>query len=382
MRGTRLCVVALCAALASAIASASAPAATWRMQSPVSPAPPASFGGVACPSTTVCVAVGRHDNGLGGTTALSELQSAGLWTVPAPALPRTALSSSLAGVACSAVSACTAVGSYDDGVAEKPLIQRYTGTWALQTAPTPSGALATRLAAVSCVSSSVCTAVGLYVDSLGVERPYAVAWNGSSWAIRTTPFPAGATGATLAGVSCTSAANCTAVGTFVDGSGALNALAMGWNGTVWTQQAAPNASGASDTVLSGVSCSASNACTAVGTYNTLSGTGMVAERWTTRWTLQTAARPAGASDAGAAAVACSSATHCSAVGWAITAGSGWSMAQIWNGASWSVETTPNAPGALGSSLAGIWCGSSTLCAAAGESIDSGGNQRVLALGYS
>lgn len=382
MRRTRVCVVALCAVLVAVVAPAGAQAATWRALSPVSPLQPASFGGVACPATTVCMVVGRRDNGLGGTTALAELQSSGLWTVPALAIPRSALTTDLAGVSCTAARECTAVGSYHDGVAEQPLIERYTGTWALQTALSPGGALGTRLTAVSCVSSSVCTAVGSYVDAAGVQQPYAIHWAGGSWAIRATPSPVGATGASLAGVSCTSATSCTAVGTYTDSGGVRNALAMGWNGTSWTLQPSLNAAGAIETVLSAVSCTASNACTAVGTYYTFTGAGMVAERWTTRWTLQTAAPPAGASDAGATGVSCTSATHCSAAGVAVTAGAASSMAQIWNGAGWSVETTPSPAGAIGSGLAGIACRTSTLCTAAGDWFDSGGIQRVLALGYS
>jgi hypothetical protein len=49
---------------------------------------------------------------------------------------------------------------------------------------------------------------------------------GARWVIEGTPQPAGATGNILAGVSCWSAARCTAVGSFTDRAGTLLTLAQ------------------------------------------------------------------------------------------------------------------------------------------------------------
>jgi hypothetical protein len=42
---------------------------------------------------------------------------------------------------------------------------------------------------VSCKSAAACTAVGDDENSAGSYAPLAEAWNGTSWAIETTPNP-------------------------------------------------------------------------------------------------------------------------------------------------------------------------------------------------
>jgi hypothetical protein len=68
-------------------------------------------------------------------------------------------------------------------------------------------------------------------------------------------------------VSCTSATSCTAVGQYqssnVSNFGALQTLAEVWDGTTWSLRSTPNPSAAHDLLL-GVSCGASQMCTAVG----------------------------------------------------------------------------------------------------------------------
>ena len=61
------------------------------------------------------------------------------------------------------------------------------------------------LSGVSCVSTSACTAVGHYTNKAGDEVTLAERWDGTSWAIQTTPNPTGAIGSELSGVSCVSA---------------------------------------------------------------------------------------------------------------------------------------------------------------------------------
>jgi len=59
------------------------------------------------------------------------------------------------------------------------------------------------------VSASVCTAVGTY-SGLVIGEALAEQWNGRTWTYQYPPKPS--TGATLTGVSCTAGAACTAVG--------------------------------------------------------------------------------------------------------------------------------------------------------------------------
>jgi hypothetical protein len=98
-------------------------------------------------------------------------------------------------------------------------------------------------------------------------------WNGTEWTIQTTPNPEGATGVELRGISCSSSSACTAVGNYHNNSSGTFTLAEYWNGTEWKIQTTPNPKETKWEELRGVSCTSSNACTAVGYYEE-KGSGM------------------------------------------------------------------------------------------------------------
>src|SRR5436305_1135547 len=99
--------------------------------------------------------------------------------------------------------------------------------WSVQAVPAPSSPNG-QLVAVSCVSSTVCVAVGSYVNSANVRVPLAESWDGASWSVQPTPSPDGGTEVELDGVSCTSASDCTAVGSYDDAGGTQVTLAERW----------------------------------------------------------------------------------------------------------------------------------------------------------
>jgi hypothetical protein len=78
---------------------------------------------------------------------------------------------------------------------------------------------------VSCVTSSACTATGTYVNSAGVYVTLAEQWNGTEWAIQSTPNPSGATFSAIGGVSCVSSGGCSTVGRYINSSGTEVTLA-------------------------------------------------------------------------------------------------------------------------------------------------------------
>ena len=64
-----------------------------------------------------------------------------------------------------------------------------------------------------------------------------------------------------------------------------------------------------------MSCSSPGACTAVGVFDNLPGTGTLVERWNgTSWSIQASANPAGAFTSVLFGVSCPAATFCVAVG--------------------------------------------------------------------
>ena len=232
-------------------------------------------------------------------------------------------------------------------------------TWSIQSAPTPTGAMSSDLSGVTCTTAAACVAVGEYVDSSGVKVALAEAWNGTAWSIKPTPNAAGAASSTLSGVSCTATAACTAVGYYVNASGVDETLVERWNGTAWLIQASANPTGGG--VLSAVSCNAGT-CTAVGHSGQ---NAPLAERWSgSVWLIQPTASPSvGGSLSG---VSCTAASACSAVGQSGKA----TLAEQWNGSAWSIQPTPN-PIPTGimlasSLLSGVSCTAATGCTAVGD----------------
>jgi hypothetical protein len=134
--------------------------------------------------------------------------------------------------------------------------------WSIQSTPNPVGSNFNLLAGVSCLSISQCTSVGGAVNSAGSLVTLAQRWQGSSWTLESTPNPAGSNFDLLSGVSCTSSTACTAVG----GADQVT-LAELWDGSSWTIQPTPNPP-AYVSSLSGVSCTSASACTAVGSWGT------------------------------------------------------------------------------------------------------------------
>jgi hypothetical protein len=205
------------------------------------------------------------------------------WTIQSTPDPSGATYSTLYGVSCTAATACTAVGYYQNSSdTVVTLAERWNGaSWVIQPTPSPAGATYSVLSGVSCTAAKACTAVGYYQNSSHTVVTLAERWNGSSWVIQSTPNHSGATGSYLSGVSCTAAKACTAVGDYVNSSGTADlTLAERWNGSSWAIQPTPNPTGAGISVLSGVSCTAAKACTAVGDYVNSSGTDLtLAERY-------------------------------------------------------------------------------------------------------
>jgi hypothetical protein len=233
---------------------------------------------------------------------------------------------------------------------------------ATQTAPAPSGAKESLLIGVSCLSTSSCTTVGHYKNSTGTNLMLGERWNGIEWQIQTMPAPSGAKESYLSGVSCSSTTACTAVGQYVNSSGVPVTLAERWNGTEWLVQSTPNPSGEQKGAnLAGVSCVTSSACTAVGYYENSAGTILtIAEVWNgTEWKMQTSRNDAGAINM-LESVSCVTSTACTAAGTVY----GETLVERWNGTEWTIQKSAN--GAIGNnSTEGIFCSTTTTCTAVG-----------------
>jgi hypothetical protein len=353
--------------------------ASWAIQATPNPSTSSSFSGVSCASATACTAAGHSASSVSNVT-LAERWNGSSWAIQATPNPSGAMDSVFNGVSCASATTCTAVGSYSNssGTSYLTLAEGWNG-WVIQGTSNPSGATTSILRGVSCTSAAACTAVGYYFNSGGTGVTLAERWNGTGWAIQATLNPSGAAGSFLYGVSCTSATACTAVGTYHSSSGTFLTLAERWNGTTWAIQASPNPNGATGSILNGVSCASATACTATGYYTNSGGTNLtLAERWNgSSWAIQTIPNPSGATGSFLDGVSCPSATACTATGTYLNGGVYLTLAENWNGTSWAIQVTPNPSGATGSVFNGVSCASATACTAAGYYTNSIGTNATL-----
>jgi hypothetical protein len=344
--GLAAAIVLVTVLMTAAVATAGS---GWVLET--APSPPGSissvFADVSCTSAANCIAVGTGDTTT-GTFALAERWNGSKWTVQAtPA----AADASLGGVSCSSPSSCTAVGSYRKGSSALTLAERWDGArWTIQTTPNRAGSTHNSFHAVSCPTATSCMAVGMFLDPIAkYYRPLVEHWNGSTWAIQTTPSPS--TLIELSGVSCTSASACTAV---------FDTIAERWNGTTWTVQTLAKPGG-----VSKVSCASSTACTAVGYHAIPSEAKIFAviERWNgSSWAVQQTPNVPNSSFYG---VSCMPTNGCTAVGYHNSTGPNVALVEHWNGTTWTVQPAPNPTGADGS-LFSVSCTTGTACTAVGD----------------
>jgi hypothetical protein len=295
----------------------------------------------------------------------SPASAATTWTRQQVPLPAAGTLGQLLGVSCVSAADCVAVGWFSKRVVRRLLAARWNGTaWSAKEVPAPGGATQRELEGVSCLSATDCIAVGYYDtsnDVLGV--PLAEQWNGSTWSSQPLNLPSGTSG-TLTGISCTSAASCTAVGYTLSTSTTGGTLAEQWNGSTWTEQSTPNPAGSTYAFLNGVSCASAASCTAVGGSDA-SGAATFAEQWDgSAWSVTSTVDPAGASSYGLSAISCASAVSCTAVGNYLTATeSELMLAEQWDGSAWSIQPTPVL--AETNYLSAVSCPSATSCTAVG-----------------
>lgn len=364
--------LALCTTiLIMLVAAPAAGALTWSLQSVPAPQHPNGQGfSVSCSSSTSCMAAGFYINQRGQQRPLTELWNGTSWTVEAVPLPSGINFGVLRGVSCTSATACTAVGGAGGSeFPSQPLAVRWNGTsWALQTVPNPSGQFNVTFQGVSCNSATSCTAVGSATDATH-SVAMAEHWNGTSWAAQTTPSPAGAAQVQLNGVACSSGGGCTAVGHYTSSSSNFfpnKVLAERWDGSAWHIQTISLPAGTTDATLTGVSCSAGNACTAVGGYSTTTAfpNKTLAERWNgSTWTIQSTPNPASGSPE-FSAVSCPTAADCTAVGEPLGQGSS-VLVEQWNGTTWTIQSAPSPSGLTQAQLSGVSCTAAGACTAAG-----------------
>lgn len=231
--------------------------------------------------------------------------------------------------------------------------------------------MGTQLRGVACVSSGWCVAVGSYSPdgSSDHQRSLIEISEGATWLVARVPSPSPDT--ELRSVSCTSRDWCMAVGSSGSGGPIVqHAFAVHWNGSSWSS--IPVAGPSDGSGLSGVTCLSPTSCLSVGSSLDAGLPSALIETWNgAGWSLVSTPTPRGSVDSWLNAVACSGSASCTAVGADSTSGDfddpvSTTLVERWNGAAWSVVPSPTPGSGNLAALTDVACPSSNLCFAVGS----------------
>jgi hypothetical protein len=324
-----------------------------------------ALAAVSCPSVSRCFAVATLTPE-GEPIALAEHWAHSRWSAQPTPERRIPVATGLTSVSCPTPTACTAVGADENVPNNPPLVERWNGArWSIQTTPLTPTATVNGYYDVSCPSVTSCVAVGTLQQPFG-STSFAEEWDGARWRIEEMPSIAGGATNGMTGVSCTSPRACVAVGSFQI-NGTQHALAEGWDGARWQVQAIPAPGGAAGSSLERVSCISSTSCVAVGTYSLDTSSFLpLVEAWNgASWQIQPTPPPPGTS-ATLRDVSCPTVNMCVAVGtYNQRQGPSQPLAEIWNGAQWTIDNAPLPPGTTNGLLTSVSCASNSACTVAG-----------------
>ena len=245
----------------------------------------ATVSSVSCASAGNCAAGGFYYDG-GGFQAFVASEANGTWhaaiEVPGTAALNQGGYARVAAVSCPSVGNCTAGGYFDDSDRQaQPFVASETnGTWhAAIDVPGINDIDGGFVQSLSCASAGNCAAGGVYLDGAQQEHAFVASEASGTWhaaiEVPGTAPPNPNSGARVASVSCGSAGNCLAGGSYTDGSSHGQAfVASDTNGTWRTAIEVPGTGtlnkGGGAGVLS-VSCASAGSCAVGGSYTDRSG---------------------------------------------------------------------------------------------------------------
>jgi hypothetical protein len=375
---SRRAVVAACLAAVIAVFPATVSAATssWTIvPSPNSSIPAAyssNLSDITCVGASDCWAVGRID--YVGQTLIEHNAGSG-WVIVTSPYPVNSIDTSLTGVTCVTASDCWTVGSYaapdSSGFCcdTKSVIEQYNGSsWAIVSSP-DLGSDQIRLSNVKCVNASNCWAVGVDVSagSALIEQ-----YNGSSWAIVPNLSNAG-----LGDVACLSLlSDCWAVGGTSVGGTSLGCPVQSHGCTLiehntgngWVVVPSPNVPTASADGLGSVTCVSASNCWAVGSYINQAGIELTltAHYDGQGWAILSSPN-VGNMGSALMDVSCASASDCWAVGWkCCTFMSHRTLIEHNTGTGWVIVKSPNGTTQGDDLLFGVKCVAGHDCWAVGS----------------
>ena len=369
----------------------------------------AEFHSVSCASAGNCSAGGTYAEEAGDPhhfQAFVVSETGGAWgtaeEVPGTAALNAGYEAGIVSVSCASAGNCSAGGYYLDGsgLLQAFVVSETAGTWGTAeqvpgTAALNQGGNA-RVYSVSCGSAGNCSAGGQYRDASGNYQAFVVgeadgAWGTAEEVPGTAALNADG-GAEVYSVSCTSAGNCSAGGTYVDGSPHEQAFVVSETGGTWgTAEEVPGTAAlntaAPGAQLLSLSCASAGNCSAGGFYTDSSGNGQAFVVSETGGTWGTAAEVPGTAAlntggyAQVLSVSCGSAGNCSAGG-QYTDSSGHTQAFVASESNGTWLTAEEVPGTaalnqgLGAQVSSVSCTSAVNCSAGGYYQTSSGTAQA------
>jgi hypothetical protein len=371
---------------------------------------------LSCASKGNCVAGGAYTDAKGDIEGLLSNEINGAWrgavTITPPSDAAASARVTVLSTACGAPGTCSAVGSYQDksgdteGFVDSEVRNAWRGAVALAL---PADAIVAgqnaALRSIACAGAGNCSVVGTFSargTPLATTQGLVLSEVRGVWQKALEVRLPGATNVNpfvvLNQVACASAGNCSAVGSYIDDSGATHGLLVNETSSRWSSGESlglpGNASAYPDASLSSVTCVRTGACSAIGSYENTAGDGegLVVSESAHVWKRATAlVMPPGARANphtffyGFSAISCASATNCS-VGGQYTDSSGQyqgffvdEVNGVWQGA---VELKlPGGATQTGKNggVVALSCTSNSDCSAGGAYLDSSGNYQALVI---
>jgi hypothetical protein len=296
-------------------------------------------------------------------------------------------------VSCASAGNCTAGGTYYNSGQQGFVVSLRDGVWHWAIEVPGLGALNAggyaQVSSVSCGSAGNCTAGGYYLNHSSNEQGFVVSQRHGAWGLAiavTGPDALNEVGsAGVSSVSCASAGNCTAGGTSWYHTGGEVGFVASQRHGAWGQAIKVPGVGAlkmgGNALLSSVSCGSAGNCAAVGSYYDQSNSGfMASERnsvW--HWAIEVPGLAALNADgnAEASSVSCGSAGNCAAGGfYTDSSGNAQGFVVSQRDGVWHLAFEVPGLGALNAGgnarVYSVSCASAGNCAAGGFYTDSSG----------
>jgi len=370
----------------------------------------AALGSVTCATAGDCSAGGQYSDGSGSFQVFVVNETKGIWgnaeEVPNSATLNAGGNAGINSVSCSSAGNCSAGGYYYDGPGKSQafVVNETNGKWG-NAAEVPNSATLNAggnagINSMSCASAGYCSAGGYYYDGSSHHQAFVVSetkgtWGNAAEVPNSATLNAGGSAATSS-MSCATAGNCSAGGSYYDGSSHFEAFVANETNGIWgNAEEVPNSqslNAAGNAGIYSVWCATAGNCSAGGSYRDGAGHYQVfvvnetSGTWANAEEVPNSAKLNAGGNAALNSVACASVGNCSAGG-SYRDGAGHYQVFVVNesnGAWGAAELVPHsaALNAGGSAaISSVSCAASGNCSAGGDFTDGSGHTQALVVSY-